>query len=63
VIVEFVVDTLGNPKKVKAITGPEILGREAMDVINKSKWIPAKVDGRKVESIKYQPIVFKLWNM
>src|ERR1700722_19541350 len=60
VIVEFIVDTLGNPRNIRVISGPETLGKAAVDVISRTTWIPASVGERKVQSVKKQPIIFKL---
>lgn len=61
VVVEFKVDEEGNVKDVKAISGPVELYEEAERVIRKSgQWIPAIQNGRKVKSIKKQPINFTL---
>jgi len=61
VVVQFVVDTLGNVSEVKAISGPEEFRTEAERVIKKSgKWTPARQNGRHVPSYKKQQIVFAL---
>ncbi len=61
VVIEFIVDREGNVSDVKAISGPEELRDEAVRVIKRSgKWTPAEQNGRKVKSVKKQPIVFQL---
>ncbi|WP_126973089.1 energy transducer TonB [Gynurincola endophyticus] len=61
VVVEFKVDEEGNVKDVKAISGPVELYEEAERVIRKSgQWTPAIQNGRKVKSIKKQPIKFTI---
>jgi len=61
VLIQFIVDVLGNVSDVKAISGPEELRASAVAVIKKSgKWTPAIQNGQKVKSYKTQPIVFKL---
>jgi protein TonB len=59
--VKFIVDKDGNVSDVRAISGPEILQREAVRVIMKSgKWEPAIQNGRKVSSYKTQPIIVQM---
>jgi len=61
VIVQFIVDKEGNVSDVHAISGPEILRKEAERVIKKSgRWEPAIQNGRKVSSYKSQPIVVQI---
>jgi periplasmic protein TonB len=61
VIVQFMVDELGNISEVQAISGPEELKGEAVRVIKKSdQWVPALQNGRHVRSYKKQPLVFTL---
>lgn len=56
VVVQFVVDTVGNVSNVEVVSGPELLGAEAVRVIKKSgKWVPAVQGGRYVRSLKKQP--------
>jgi len=63
VIVQFIVDKEGNVSDVQAISGPELLQKEAVRVIKLSgKWIPAIQNGRKVNSYKRQPITVQLEN-
>lgn len=55
--VQFIVDNEGNVSDVHAISGPEVLRKEAERVIKKSgRWEPAIQNGRKVNSYKCQPI-------
>ncbi len=57
VVVRFIVDKEGKVSDVEAISGPEILRKEALRVIRLSgKWIPAIQNGRQVKSYKQQPI-------
>jgi len=61
VIIEFLVDTLGNVSEVKIIEDPGSgLGKEAARVIKKSngQWEPAMQAGRKIKALKRQPIKF-----
>lgn len=61
VVVEFIVDTEGNVKNVKAISGPEELRGESVRVVKESgKWIPATEKGKKVNCYKKQPIKYRL---
>ena len=63
VTVMFVVDKEGNVSNVEAISGPATGGlkEEAVRVIRKSgKWEPAIQNGRKVNSYKRQPVIFRL---
>ncbi|HLX92309.1 MAG TPA: energy transducer TonB [Puia sp.] len=60
VIVEFTVDTSGTPTNVKVISGPAVLRKECINMISVSKWIPAEVGGKKVESTRRQPFHFRL---
>jgi protein TonB len=61
VIVQFIVDREGSVSDVHAISGPEVLRKEAERVIKKSgKWDPAIQNGRKVSSYKTQPIIVQL---
>lgn len=62
VMIQFIVDSLGNVSHVEAIDGPEELRDVAIRMVRKSgQWIPAIQSGRKVKSYKRQPIVFKLF--
>jgi periplasmic protein TonB len=61
VLVQFIVNKEGNVSDVKAVSGLEILSAEAVRAISKSgKWIPAIMNGRKVNSYKRQPIIVRL---
>jgi protein TonB len=61
VIIQFIVDALGNVSDVMAISGPDELRAAAVAVIKKSgKWTAAVQNGQKVKSYKKQPITFKL---
>ena len=58
ILVQFVVDKEGNVSNVEKVSGPELLGAEAVRVIKKSgKWTPAIRGGRYVKSFKKQPFV------
>jgi periplasmic protein TonB len=60
-LVQFIVDKEGIVSDVQAVSGPEVLRKEAERVIKKSgKWEPAIQNGRKVSSYKSQPIVVLL---
>ncbi len=59
--VKFVVEKDGTISNVEALSGPDILQKEAIRVISASKqWEPMSLNGHKVRSYKIQPIVFKL---
>lgn len=61
VVVQFIVDTEGNVRDVKALSGPALLADESVKLIKSSgRWIPARQDGQAVNSYKKQPIVFRL---
>jgi len=58
--VQFMVDKEGISHKVKAISGPEELCGPAVDIIKGVNiWVPAIYSGRKVNSWKTLPIIFK----
>ncbi|HTI94228.1 MAG TPA: energy transducer TonB [Puia sp.] len=59
--VQFVVEKDGTVSHVEALSGPQILQKEAIRVIAASgQWEPSTLNGRKVRSYKIQPIVFRL---
>ncbi len=59
--VKFVVEKDGSVSNIEALSGPEILQKEAIRVIRASgQWEPSSLNGRTVRSYKIQPIVFKL---
>lgn len=63
VVVQFVVDEDGNVSNVEAVSGPKVLGAEAVRVIKQSgKWIPAQQiqNGRYIKSYKRQPFIIHL---
>lgn len=61
VIVEFVVDQLGNPINVKVIKGIGYgCDEEAMRVLSKAKWEPGKQRGKPVPVKMTLPIYFRL---
>ncbi|HXD77466.1 MAG TPA: TonB family protein [Puia sp.] len=63
VMVQFIVDKIGNVSDVEAVSGPETGGlrEEAVRVIRKSgQWTPAIQNGAKVKSYKRQPVVFRM---
>ena len=62
VVVQFIVTEKGKVTNVEVVQSVHSsLDREAMRLIKQSPdWVPAVQDGRKVNSYKKQPIVFKL---
>ncbi|HTR32183.1 MAG TPA: TonB family protein [Puia sp.] len=63
VMVQFIVDKLGDISSVEVVSGPDQGGlrEEAVRVIKKSgQWLPAIQNGAKVKSYKRQPVVFVL---
>ena len=59
--VKFVVEKDGSVSNVEAMSGPEILQKEAIRVIRASgQWEPSSLNGHTIRSYKIQPIVFKL---
>ncbi|HMI64064.1 MAG TPA: energy transducer TonB [Puia sp.] len=59
--VKFVVEKDGTVSHVEAMSGPEVLQKEAIRVVAASgQWEPSILNGHKVRSYKIQPIVFKL---
>jgi protein TonB len=65
ILVQFIVDKIGNVSDVEAVSGPEAGGLrdEAIRVIRKSgQWLPAIQNGAKVKSYKRQPVVFMMAN-
>jgi periplasmic protein TonB len=61
VMLQFIVGTDGTVSDIEAISGPEILRKEAVETMKKTpKWKPAFQNGRKVKAYKKQPIVFRL---
>jgi periplasmic protein TonB len=61
VVVEFVVKSNGSISDIHALSGPEQLQAESVRIIKESgSWIPAKTNGKKVDSYNKQPINFKL---
>jgi protein TonB len=59
--IQFVVEKDGTVSNVQALSGPDILQKEAIRVIRASKqWEPMSLGGHKVRSYKIQPIVFRL---
>lgn len=63
VVVKFFIDEDGNVCDVEAVSGPAVLGEEAVRVIKKSKkWIPGKLykNGRHIKSYKKQPVIFRV---
>jgi periplasmic protein TonB len=63
VLVQFIVDQVGNVSDVQAISGPDAGGLrdEAIRVIRKSgQWLPAIQNGSKVKSYKKQPVIFMM---
>ena len=63
VVVKFFIDEDGKVCDVEAVSGPAVLGEEAVRVIKKSrKWIPGKLykNGRHIKSYKKQPVIFRV---
>lgn len=61
VVIQFVVDIDGAVSDIAVLDGPEALRGEAARVIKRSgAWTPAIQNGRKVKSVKTQPITFML---
>ncbi len=61
VIMEFIVKKNGDVTNIHVVSGPEVLKGSSIDVIKASgKWIPAKQNGKVVDSYKLQPINYKL---
>ena len=62
VIVQFIVNKDGRVSDVEVVQSVHpSLDKEALRLIKESpNWIPAKQDGKKVNSYKKQPVVFKL---
>jgi TonB family protein len=61
VVVQFIVDKEGNLNDVTAVSGAELLKREAVRVIKASgKWNPGKQNGQNVKAYHKQPITFRL---
>lgn len=60
-IIQFIVEKDGSLTDIHAISGQDILTKEAVRVITQSgKWIPAQQHGHIVRSYKKQHITFKL---
>ena len=56
---QFVIDTLGNPKCIRILkTEDELLNPKAIQLIKKAKFSPAEQLGRKVASIMVLPVTF-----
>lgn len=61
VIVEFVVKTDGRLSDIHVLSGPALLRDESLRIIQESgPWIPAKNNGKNVDSYHRQPINYKL---
>jgi N-acetylmuramoyl-L-alanine amidase len=61
VIVEFVVKMDGSLSEIHALSGPQALKAESVRVIRESGiWVPAKNNGKQVDSYHKQPINYKL---
>jgi len=59
--VKFVVEKDGTVSNVEALSGPDILQKEAIRVIRTSgQWEAMTLNGHTVRSYKIQPIVFRL---
>jgi protein TonB len=61
VMVQFIVDKLGDVSDVEIVSGPDQGGlrEEAIRVIKRSgQWLPAIQNGAKVKSYKRQPVIF-----
>ncbi|MEP7278865.1 MAG: hypothetical protein ABI813_09505 [Bacteroidota bacterium] len=60
-VVQFIVDRVGNTSDVKAISGPSVLRAEREWLIRESStWISATQNGQKVTCYKKKPIIYKL---
>lgn len=60
VIVQFIVDKLGNVSDITVVEGPQKLRPYAEKALKKSgKWVPAIQNGHQVKSQKRQPITFQ----
>jgi N-acetylmuramoyl-L-alanine amidase len=61
VIIEFVVKSDGSLSEIHALSGPQALKAESVRVIRESgMWVPAKNNGKRVDSYHKQPINYKL---
>lgn len=61
--VRFVVEKDGTVSNIQALSGADILQKEAIRVIKLSnQWEPATMGALKVRAYKIQPIVFELKN-
>ncbi len=61
VIVQFIVDSTGITRDIKAISGPEELRTEAIRVVSSSgRWSAAVNDGKHVNSVCTMPVKFAL---
>ena len=61
VLVEFVVDSVGNVRDVHCVSGPVPLQKTSIDIVsNSGRWTPAMDQGKAVSSWKMQPMVYHL---
>lgn len=61
VVVQFVVEKDGRLSDIHAISGHDILSKEAVRILTESgRWIPAQQNGHIVRSYKKQRVTFKL---
>lgn len=61
VVLQFVVNADGSLANIEAISGPKELKAEALRLIKASgNWLPAIVNGKKVNAYQKQPIIFQL---
>ncbi len=61
VVLQFLVNTDGTLANIEAISGPKELKAEALRLIKASgNWLPALVNGKKVNAYLKQPIIFQL---
>ncbi|MEO5683530.1 MAG: energy transducer TonB [Chitinophagaceae bacterium] len=61
VLLQFVVDEKGRVKKVNALSGPVILQKEGIRLLQSSpRWVPAIKNGEKVSSYRNQHVSFRL---
>lgn len=58
--VEFVVGSDGRTRDVKAMRGPQIFHKAAVDAVLKFRFRPAESNGKKVAVRMTIPITFKL---
>ncbi len=61
VVVQFAVEKDGSISDIHAISGHDILSKEAVRLLKESgRWMPAQQNGQIVRSYKKQPVTFRL---